>query len=72
MRKVIRQTLVCAIAAVSVVSATAQVPQLEELQRNIELFSGVLEDALDFEESKGLFGLSLGGIESTYLIGLID
>jgi hypothetical protein len=29
----------------------------------------VLEDALDFEESKGLFGLSLGGIESTYLIG---
>ena len=69
MRKVIRQTLVCAIAAVSVVSATAQVPQLEELQRNIELFSGVLEDALDFEESKGLFGLSLGGIESTYLIG---
>ena len=69
MRKVIRQTLVCAIAAVSVVSATAQVPQLEELQRNIELFSGVLEDALDFGESKGLFGLSLGGIESTYLIG---
>ena len=69
MRKVIRQTLVCAIAAASVVSATAQVPQLEELQRNIELFSGVLEDALDFEESKGLFGLSLGGIESTYLIG---
>ena len=69
MRKVIRQTLVCAIAAVSVVSATAQVPQLEELQRNIELFSGVLEDALDFEESKGLFGLSLGGVESTYLIG---
>ena len=69
MRKFIRQTLVCAIAAVSVVSVTAQVPQLEELQRNIELFSGVLEDALDFEESKGLFGLSLGGIESTYLIG---
>ena len=69
MRKVKRQTLVCAIALVSVVSATAQVPELEVLQRNIELFSGVLEDALDFEESKGLFGLSLGGIESTYLIG---
>jgi hypothetical protein len=29
----------------------------------------VLEDALDFEEAKGLFGLSLGGIESTYLLG---
>ena len=69
MRKVIRQTLLCAIAVVSVVSATAQAPQLEGLQRNIDIFSGVLEDALDFEESKGLFGLSLGGIESTYLIG---
>ena len=69
MRKVIRQTLAVALAAVSVVSATAQEPQLEDLQRNIELFSGVLEDALGFEESKGLFGLSLGGIESTYLIG---
>lgn len=69
MRKVIRQTLVCAVATVSAVSATAQDPQLEDLQRNIELFSGVLEDALDFEKSKGLFGLSLGGIESTYLIG---
>ena len=69
MRKVIRLTLLCAIAAVSAVSAAAQGPQLEGLQRNIDIFSGVLEDALDFEESKGLFGLSLGGIESTYLIG---
>ena len=69
MRKVIRQTLAVAVAVVSVVSATAQAPQLEDLQRNIDIFSGVLEDALDFEESKGLFGLSLGGIESTYLIG---
>jgi hypothetical protein len=69
MRKVLRQTLAVAIAAVSAVLATAQEPQLKDLQRNIELFSGVLEDALDFEESKGLFGLSLGGITSTYLIG---
>ena len=69
MRKVIRQTLVCAIAVLSAVSAAAQGPQLKDLQRNIDIFSGVLEDALDFEESKGLFGLSLGGIASTYLIG---
>ena len=69
MRKVIRQILLCAIATVSAVSATAQGLQLEDLQRNIDIFSGVLEDALDFEESKGLFGLSLGGVESTYLIG---
>ena len=69
MGKLIRQTLACAIAAISAVSVTAQAPQLADLQRNIEIFSGVLEDALGFEESKGLFGLSLGGIESTYLIG---
>lgn len=69
MRKLLRQTLAVAFAAASAVSALAQDPQLEDLQRNIELFSGVLEDALGFEESKGLFGLSLGGIESTYLIG---
>lgn len=68
MLKVLGQTLACAIAAASVMSATAQVPQLADLQRNIEIFSGVLEDALGFEESKGLFGLSLGGIESTYLL----
>jgi hypothetical protein len=54
---------------VSAASATAQDPRIEGLQRNIGIFSGVLEDALGFEESKGLFGLSLGGIESTYLIG---
>lgn len=69
MQKIIRQTLVCALAALGTVVASAQDAQLGALQRNIELFSGVLEDALDFEESKGLFGLSLGGIENTYLVG---
>ncbi|PCI81432.1 MAG: hypothetical protein COB20_01945 [SAR86 cluster bacterium] len=69
MRKVLRQTLACVAAVVSAASATAQDPLLEGLQRNIDIFSGVLEDALDFEEAKGLFGLSLGGIESTYLLG---
>lgn len=69
MLKVIRHNLVVAMVAMSAVSASAQNQQLENLQRNIDIFSGVLEDALDFEEAKGLFGLSLGGIESTYLIG---
>ena len=69
MLKVIRHNLVVAMIAMSAVSASAQDQQLESLQRNIDIFSGVLEDALDFEEAKGLFGLSLGGIESTYLIG---
>ena len=69
MRKVIRETVAYAIAMVSVASAIAQDPRIEGLQRNIDIFAGVLENALDFEEAKGLFGLSLGGIESTYLLG---
>lgn len=64
-----RQRLIAACIALAATSASAQDVQLEDLQRNIDIFSGVLEDALDFEEAKGLFGLSLGGIESTYLIG---
>lgn len=47
----------------------AQELQLQKLQRNIDIFSGVLEEALDFAGATGLFGLSLGGIESTYLYG---
>ena len=69
MRKVIRETVAYAIAMVSTASAIAQDPRIEGLQRNIDIFSGVLENALDFEEAKGLFGLSLGGIETTYLLG---
>ena len=69
MRRAIRQTLAVAVAVVSAASVTAQGPLIEDLQRNVDIFSGVLEDALDFEQAKGLFGLSLGGIESTYLIG---
>lgn len=57
------------LALSTAMSANAQDLQLEGLQRNIDIFSGVLEDALDFEEATGLFGLSLGGIESTYLVG---
>lgn len=69
MGKMIQHILACAAAAVSVAAAHGQDSSIEGLQRNIDIFSGVLEDALDFEESKGLFGLSLGGIESTYLLG---
>ena len=69
MRKVIRETMAYAIAMVSAASANAQDPRIEGLQRTIDIFSGVLENSLDFEEVKGLFGLSLGSIESTYLLG---
>ena len=47
----------------------AQEPDMAELQKNIDIFSGVLADALDLEQATGLFGISLGGIDSTYLYG---
>ncbi len=69
MLKTVRLNLFIAISAVFTLSASAQEIQLSSLQRNIDIFSGVLEEALDFAEAKGLFGLSLGGIDSTYLVG---
>ncbi len=45
----------------------AQDFELQELQENIEIFSGVLEDALDLNQNSGLFGMSLGGVDATYL-----
>lgn len=47
----------------------AQQPDIGELQKNIDIFSGVLAEALDLEQATGLFGISLGGIDSTYLYG---
>lgn len=61
--------LVAAIAAITTLSANAQELQLQSLQRNIDIFSGVLEEALDFTQTTGIFGVSLGGIDSTYLYG---
>ena len=60
---------IAAITAVATLSANAQELQLQGLQKNIDIFSGVLEQALDFNQAKGLFGVSLGGIDSTYLYG---
>ncbi len=68
MLKGMSKNLALVAGTIAAMSVNAQDVQLEGLQRNIEIFSGVLEDALDFEEAKGLFGLSLGGIESTYLV----
>ena len=47
----------------------AQQPDIADLQKNIEIFSGVLTEALDLEQATGIFGMSLGGIDSTYLYG---
>lgn len=47
----------------------AQEPDIADLQKNIDIFSGVLAEALELEQATGLFGISLGGIDSTYLYG---
>lgn len=48
-------------------AAFAQEQNIEDVQRNLAIFSGILEESLDLNESTGLFGMSLGGVESTYL-----
>jgi len=51
------------------ISATgySQEVELEDLQKNINIFSGVLEDALELEQTRGLFGSNSGDINATYL-----
>ena len=47
----------------------AQDFSVAQLQKNIDIFSGVLAEALGLEQATGLFGISLGGIDNTYLYG---
>ncbi len=69
MLNVMKLSLLLAVSAVFSLSVSAQQLQLASLRKNIDIFSGALEEALDFAEVRGLFGMSLGGIDSTYLIG---
>ena len=50
-------------------SIAAQDIQLQNLQRNIDIFSGVLDEALELGQTSGIFGMRVGGIDSTYLYG---
>lgn len=47
----------------------AQEINLHELQINIEAFSVVIEEALELDRGAGLFGMTVGGVEPTYLYG---
>ena len=49
-------------------SGYAQGPSLQEMHDDLTLFSGILGEALKLNDSGGLFGRSLGGISSTYLV----
>ena len=47
----------------------AQQSEIDSLKSDIDLFAGVLEEALDLNQNSGLFGLSLGGVDPVYLRG---
>ena len=49
--------------------AVSQDIEIEDLQRNIDIFSNILEDVLELDQGTGLFGLTLAGIDNNYLLG---
>ena len=56
----------CACLAAS--NGYAQGHSLQEMHDDLTLFSRILSEALKLNDSAGLFGRSLGGISSTYLV----
>jgi len=57
------------VAFFSVSSTHSQGVNFSDLQLNIGIFTGVMEDALELDQNTGLFGMRLGGIYATYLAG---
>lgn len=49
--------------------AVSQDIEIEDLQRNIDIFSNILEEVLELDQGSGLFGLTLAGIDNNYLLG---
>lgn len=47
----------------------AQEVDVSVIRENITIFSGILEDALELNQSSGLFGMQLGGVQGSYLVG---
>ncbi|MEQ8955657.1 MAG: hypothetical protein RL120_16110 [Gammaproteobacteria bacterium] len=47
----------------------AQDVALPQVKDNVEIFSGILMQSLDLDQSTGLFGLSRGGVDGSYLMG---
>ena len=61
--------LLTAVCLITPLPLFAQEIAIQSLRQNIDIFTGVLEDALGIAQSTGLFGMSIGGIDSTYLYG---
>ena len=57
------------VAFSSASSTHSQDVNFSDLQVNIGIFTGVMEDALELDQNTGLFGMRLGGIYATYLAG---
>jgi len=51
-------------------STAQQQSEIDALKEDIDLFAGVLEEALDLNQNTGLFGLSLGGVDPLYVQGV--
>lgn len=66
---VVRSLLIAATLSLTTGQIAAQSVSIIDLQKNIDIFTGVLAEALDLEQETGLFGISLGNIDSTYLWG---
>lgn len=47
----------------------AEEMDVSEIKENITIFSGILEDALELNQSSGIFGMQLGGVQGSYLVG---
>lgn len=42
---------------------------LEALQQNVSIFSGIVEESLELDQATGIFGNRVGGVEGIYLHG---
>ncbi len=62
-------SLALSVAAVATAQTPADSEDLRSLRQNIDAFTSVLEEALGLNQSTGLFGMAVGGTESTYLQG---
>lgn len=61
------------IVTLSLVFATSTIRsqelELGSLQENIDIFAGIVEESLGLDQSTGLFGMSLGGVDTMYFHG---
>ncbi len=48
---------------------SAQEIDVSSVKENVTIFTGILEDALELNQSSGLFGMQLGGVKGSYFVG---